>query len=210
MNAQSANGPGKSSRQQQAEARREHLVDTALALFAEQGYDATSIKQIAERAGGAVGLLYHYFPSKSAVLTAVLERHSFLPELRALLLVEHDQPAARVLRDVAEGYSALFERKEPLFRLMLRESQSNAEVAACLQAVVTEGLAALSAYLQTRVETGELRSHDTSLTARTLMGTVLTTHLMRLPSRPWADLVANLLHGISTPSHPEEKDGSPA
>ncbi len=192
---------GKSSRQQQAVVRREHLIDTALALFSEQGYDATSIKQIAAAAGVAVGLLYHYFPSKSEVMRAVWERHSFLPELRALLLVEDNEVAARVLQDVAESFSAMLERKEALFRLMVRESQSNPEVAACLHAIVEEGTRALGAYLETRVQVKELRPHDTTLTARMLLGTVLTTHLAQLPTRPWAELVAQLLHGIST--HPD-------
>ncbi|MHC5756147.1 MAG: TetR/AcrR family transcriptional regulator [Nostoc sp.] len=192
---------GKSSRQQQAVVRREHLVDTALALFSEQGYDATSIKQIAIRAGVAVGLLYHYFPSKSEVMRAVWERHSFLPELRALLLVEHSLAAAHVLQEVAERFSAMLDRKEALFRLMVRESQSNPEVADCLHAIVEESITALGAYLETRVRVGELRPHDGTLTARMLLGTVLTTHLARLPTRPWAEIVAQLLDGIN--SHPD-------
>ncbi|OYD91514.1 hypothetical protein CDG76_26860 [Nostoc sp. 'Peltigera membranacea cyanobiont' 210A] len=192
---------GKSSRQQQAVVRREHLVDTALALFSEQGYDATSIKQIAVRAGVAVGLLYHYFPSKSEVMRAVWERHSFLPELHALLLVEHGEAAAHVLQDVAERFSAMLDRKEALFRLMVRESQSNPEVADCLHAIVEESITALGAYLETRVRVGELRPHDGTLTARMLLGTVLTTHLARLPTRPWAEIVAQLLDGIN--SHPD-------
>ncbi|MEH2347452.1 MAG: TetR/AcrR family transcriptional regulator [Nostoc sp.] len=191
------NMQGKSSRQQQAIVRREHLVDTALALFSEQGYDATSIKQIAARAGVAVGLLYHYFPSKSEVMRAVWERHSFLPELRALLLVEHGEAAARVLQEVAENFSAMLDRKEALFRLMVRESQSNPEVADCLHAIVEEGITALGAYLERRVQVGELHPHDATLTARMLLGTVLTTHLARLPTRPWAEIVAQLLDGIS-------------
>ncbi|MBD2452231.1 TetR/AcrR family transcriptional regulator [Nostoc sp. FACHB-152] len=197
---------GKSSRQQQAVVRREHLVDTALALFSEQGYDATSIKQIAAAAGVAVGLLYHYFPSKSEVMKAVWERHSFLPELRVLLAVEYDEVAARVLENVAESFSAMLSRKEVLFRLMVRESQSNPEVAACLHMIVEEGMTALGAYLETRVQVGELRPHDTTLTARMLFGTVLTTHLARLPIPSWADLVSQMLCGINTHTdcvHPE-------
>ncbi|KAB8334383.1 TetR/AcrR family transcriptional regulator [Scytonema tolypothrichoides VB-61278] len=208
MNVQSVSMQAKNSRQQRAAVQRDHLVDTALVLFAEQGYDATSIKQIAVAAGVAVGLLYHYFPSKSEVLRAVWERHSFLPELRTLLLVKHDQAATCVLEDVAESFSALLERKEALFRLMVRESQSNPEVAACLHSIVEEGITALGAYLETRVQVGELRSHNASLTARTLLGTVLTTHLARLPVRPWAELVAQLLHGISVhPVHVNSDQG---
>lgn len=187
----------KNLRQQQAAAQRDHLVDTALDLFAQKGYDATSIKQISTAAGVAVGLLYHYFPSKSEVLRAVWERHSFLPELRALLKVEHEQEAAYVLKHIANNFSTMLDRKEPLFRLMVRESQSNPEVTDCLQAIVGEGIKALATYLETRIQLGELRSHDTTLTAKMLLGTVFTTHVARLPNRSWETLVDQLLHGIS-------------
>lgn len=187
----------KNLRQQQAATQRDHLVDTALELFARKGYDATSIKQISTAAEVSMGLLYHYFPSKSAVLRSIWERHSFLPELRTLLVMKHDEGAAQVLQDVANNFSALLDRKEPFFRLMVRESQINPEVAVCLQSTVGEGVAALGAYLESRVQLGELRSHDTTLTAKMLLGTVFTTHVARLPNRSWETLVDQLLQGIS-------------
>src|SRR5262245_3168783 len=60
-------------RQQQAAARRAQIVETALRLFARQGFDGTSTRQIAQEAGIAEGLIFHYFPTKAQLLTAVLE-----------------------------------------------------------------------------------------------------------------------------------------
>ncbi len=48
------------------------MVDAALSLFAEQGYDRTSIRQIAERAGVSLGLLYNYYKSKEDLLKDIL------------------------------------------------------------------------------------------------------------------------------------------
>lgn len=197
MTISSLENGAKPSRQQQALARREHLIEVALQLFAQQGYEATSIKQIATSAGVAMGLLYHYFPSKNELMKAIWERHSFLPELRNILLLEGEQATAHVLLKVANGFSALVERKQLLFRIMVRESQTNIEVASHMQSVVGEGVASIATYLETRIAAGELRPHNTALTARTLMGTVLMTHLARLPSRPWEELVAQLIEGIA-------------
>ncbi len=61
-------------------------------------------------------------------LRAILERHRLLPELRVLLLVKHDMEAVRVLRNMAEDFSALLDRKEALFCPMVEESQGNPEV----------------------------------------------------------------------------------
>lgn len=65
-------------------ARRSHddvrtaLMDAALRAFASKGYEGASIRDIATEAGMAPGLLYHYFPSKHAVLQALFERSAAL------------------------------------------------------------------------------------------------------------------------------------
>jgi AcrR family transcriptional regulator len=60
-------------RERQAEATRELLVSTARDRFTEQGYAATSIEDIVQRAGVAKGALYHHFSGKDAIFRAVYE-----------------------------------------------------------------------------------------------------------------------------------------
>lgn len=60
-------------RERQAEATRQLLVDVARQLFTERGYAGTSIEDIIERAGVARGALYHHFPGKNALFTAVYQ-----------------------------------------------------------------------------------------------------------------------------------------
>ena len=55
-------------RDRQKIALRQELYDTALALFAEQGFDATTVQQITERAGVAKGTFFNHFPSKEHVV----------------------------------------------------------------------------------------------------------------------------------------------
>jgi AcrR family transcriptional regulator len=70
------------------ERTRERLFEVASVLIAEAGYEATTLRQIAEHAGVSVGNVYHYFPSKDAVAlelydrlsTEYAERASCLPE----------------------------------------------------------------------------------------------------------------------------------
>ena len=52
-------------------ASRDRVLDVATALFAEQGYDATSVAQVIERAGLTKGGFYHHFASKDALLYEV-------------------------------------------------------------------------------------------------------------------------------------------
>lgn len=57
-----------------AETKREQLIKTALALFYRDGFKATGIDKILSEAGVAKMTLYKYFPSKEALICAVLRR----------------------------------------------------------------------------------------------------------------------------------------
>lgn len=56
--------------------RQGALLDSAAALFVEKGVSATSIDDIAERAGVAKGTFYHYFQDRAAMLEALRKRYS--------------------------------------------------------------------------------------------------------------------------------------
>ncbi len=53
--------------------KRQHLVEAAAAVFAEQGFTSTRVADIAERAGIGKGTVYEYFTSKEELLFAVFE-----------------------------------------------------------------------------------------------------------------------------------------
>src|SRR3954447_10553706 len=55
-------------------ARRERILDAAMELAAEGGWDAVQMREVAERAEVALGTLYRYFPSKVHLLVSVLGR----------------------------------------------------------------------------------------------------------------------------------------
>src|SRR5262245_3927226 len=65
--------PGQSP---QGAAARERLYETAIQLISERGYEATTLRDIAQAAGVSVGLLYRYFPSKQAVIVALYDELS--------------------------------------------------------------------------------------------------------------------------------------
>ena len=52
------------------------LLDAGAALFVEKGYDATTMTEIASRAGAAIGSLYQFFPSKEALAEALVARYT--------------------------------------------------------------------------------------------------------------------------------------
>src|SRR5258708_39698906 len=62
--------------QQRATRRLTNFLDVAEVLFAEIGYEATTMTAIAERSGSGIGTLYHYFPDKQSMAFALLNQYT--------------------------------------------------------------------------------------------------------------------------------------
>jgi AcrR family transcriptional regulator len=60
----------------EGEAARTRLYETAIELIGERGYAATTLREVATRAGVSPGLLYRYFPNKRAVVLALYDELS--------------------------------------------------------------------------------------------------------------------------------------
>jgi AcrR family transcriptional regulator len=167
------------ARQRQAAVRREQILQTALKLFAAQGFDATSTRQIAREVGIAEGLIFHYFPTKASLLAAILEdrlegRRTFRRELRTLLEDAAGKPVSEVLRSVASGWLATLRRDEEIVVVLFTAAQVNPEVRAAWQGLIREGTELFTGYLAARVEAGELREDLPLETA----GTMFVSSLM--------------------------------
>lgn len=61
--------------EERSERSRAHILEAALALFSHQGYRATSIREIAERAGVSTGNVYHHFRDKDAIFNELLDQY---------------------------------------------------------------------------------------------------------------------------------------
>lgn len=105
-----------------SEATRERVFETALALFRKQGFAATTMRQIAEGAGLAVGAGYYYFPTKEAILLELYQRnHERFAGLAEIALGEHRAVQPRlvgVLRAACETVRRDRKLMQPMFGLL--------------------------------------------------------------------------------------------
>jgi AcrR family transcriptional regulator len=62
--------PGRTA---EGDATRRRLYETAIGLIGERGFDATTLRDVASRAGVSAGLLYRYFPSKRSIVLALYD-----------------------------------------------------------------------------------------------------------------------------------------
>lgn len=107
--------------------RKQRLLDAAVALAAEGGYDAVQMRDVAARAGVALGTLYRHYTSKDQLLLATLAREA--AALRERLVQRPARgatPAARV-SDVLRRASRALEREPALTKAMLTAMSSTDE-----------------------------------------------------------------------------------
>ncbi len=85
-------------RDRQKQERERRIVKAAERLFARKGYAEVAMEDVAARAGLAVGTIYNYFPSKSALLLAIVrsETESLLERARKILDDPPSDPVAAV------------------------------------------------------------------------------------------------------------------
>lgn len=103
------------------EEKRRLILDAAVHVFARKGYHASRVGDIAEQAGVAHGLLYHYFDSKEELLETVF-RETWSELLEAMTRVEaSDEPAREQLRQVAAILLRSWRRDPDLVRVLVRE-----------------------------------------------------------------------------------------
>ena len=155
-------------RLQKGEARRKHVVETALKVFAERGFSRATIKDIGAAAGMSPALLYHYFKSKEELLQAVVERYSFVGDMRQLIEKQQSLPVDVFLTTVARRFYDLLSERLDLVRIFLQEGAANETVARAWQGMLQQGLPLLKGYLDHQIALGRLRPHHTEVTVRTL------------------------------------------
>ncbi len=147
--------------QRRKEDRPAEITQAALAAFAEKGYAATKVDEVAKRAGVSKGLLYLYFKTKEDLFKAVIR--SFLsPRIDALIsnIEETDLSAEDFLR----GPFLAFARSLPkspakiLVRLMIAEGPKHPDLVEWYwDNVVSRALAALRTLIERGVDNGEFR-----------------------------------------------------
>ncbi|MGI8923722.1 MAG: TetR/AcrR family transcriptional regulator [Fimbriimonadales bacterium] len=184
-------------RDQQAEERRGQLIDVALELFSQKGWENTSIKDLAEAGGVAPGLFYHYFENKEDLLLAVFERHGFKAELEKVVFPAFERPASEVLLEVARAYFRLLDRKHRLVRIFVREAMTNPNLEERWIEQCNDTVNLLARYLAARVAAGELRPHNTQMSARMLTHPIVMLHLTGGSADELESLVQCLMEGIN-------------
>jgi AcrR family transcriptional regulator len=101
--------------------RREELLRAAARVFAEKGFHGARISDVAEEAGVAYGLVYHYFRSKDELLETIF-RESWGRLIGVLeSIADSQKPALERLRLVTAAWLRTWQQEPDLVRVLVRE-----------------------------------------------------------------------------------------
>jgi AcrR family transcriptional regulator len=97
--------PRKSPKQERSRSTIEAILTATARVLVKEGFDKASTNRIAEQAGVSIGSLYQYFPSKEALVAALIERHT--DEMTAVLTAAFDRVARLPVAQAARELVAL-------------------------------------------------------------------------------------------------------
>jgi AcrR family transcriptional regulator len=187
-------------RAQQAEATRAAIVRAARVLFARQGYQATTLPAIAQRAGVAVPTLYATFGSKAAILTALVKSAGADEDIRASAEAAFAaaEPRRRLLL-AARVVRAIQERDADIIELLWQAGSGDADLAAAWRQSHQQQINRMGALVATLAEQGALRPTLTTAAATDTLFTLGSPEVYRLlvRERGWSPQQYEAWLGVS-------------
>ena len=146
-------------RESKRELRRQAMLSAAHDLFAEKGYEATTLSDVVGRSGGSLATLYDMFENKPGLLRAIVtERCSVVSEAIDRAVSAH-RPAREALREIAEH---MFDKivdpnAAALFKAALAQPDLGRQL---YEAGPATGQAKVAEYLQAQAREGNLSIED--------------------------------------------------
>ena len=164
-----------------AAARPDEVLDASLDLFIERGYAATRVEDIARRAGLSKGAVYLYFPSKEAILEALVRRAiSPIAANAAMTAANYRGPIREAVSLAMRMVAARLTEPRTLAipRLIMHEVTRFPELAAMYrEQVIDKAKPVVEALVARGIASGEFRPLDPDLTVRSIIGPI-ALHVM--------------------------------
>jgi AcrR family transcriptional regulator len=187
--------------QQRGEVTRSHILDVAGELFAERGYDATSVADICARAGVTKGAFYHHFESKQAVFLELRDRWLAPLETQLTLARDPTHTLPQLLQRVADMARSVFteageEQRQQVFLELLSAARQDPTILPAMLAPMHRYREWFAQVINAGVQEGTLRQVDRELAAQVLVslgfGLVMQS-LLDPHGGDWGDIASRAL-----------------
>jgi len=170
------------------EARPTEILGSALELFAEKGFSATRMEDVAARAGLSKAGVYLYFKDKTALLKALVTEMAGANVSVARGIVEaHQGPVSPLIATVLAflGGQVRHTRFPELIKIVIAESRAHPEIGRLyLDSVVSQGLPLFEELIRRGIATGEFRDLDAGFAAKAMIGPMLLAVIWKTVLEP--------------------------
>jgi AcrR family transcriptional regulator len=165
------------------DARHGEILDAALAVFAEKGFAAARMDDIAARAGVTKGTIYLYFENKEAVFKALV-RESIGAELTQILenVRAHEGSSRDLLRNILTVFGHFMRSSDRVVlpKILVAEAGNFPELAHFYrEEIIDKGLGAMSVVIARGIERGEFREVEPQYAARLCIAPILLAIMWR-------------------------------
>lgn len=163
------------------QARRKQIVEAAIVVISQQGFQRTTIKQIAHQAGIADGTIYNYFKNKDAIFFAIMERMAEGEIGELAEAQEAQRPFASFITDYMHNRMQEMHRDFPLLKAVLPELMSNDQLQQLFNdELLPDGMAIAENYLSELMAQGSLKTTDSDMLLRLFTAPIMGLLFLRL------------------------------
>lgn len=152
-----------------------HILQTAEKLFAQSGYDGTSVRDIALQAEVNVAMISYYFGSKEQLMQALIENKTLHVELRVeKLLQDNHLSAFQKIEILVDDYTERMMNNQQFFKIMICEQviNKNSHIIGLINALRMRNAEAVEKLIRYGQKSGEFKkSIDVAMMMNTLIGT---------------------------------------
>ncbi|MEW5829734.1 MAG: TetR/AcrR family transcriptional regulator [Chloroflexota bacterium] len=155
------------------------IEEAAYELFLEQGYSATSMRQVAERAGLAVGGIYNHFAGKDAIFEAIIHDKHPYKQILPLVSAVPGETADEFIHNAAQALVGELGRRPDFLKLMFIEivEFNTKHMAGLMEEVIPQVLPLIQ-----RIQSpeGVLRPIHPAIILRAFMGMFFSYYIMEM------------------------------
>ena len=170
------------------DARPAEILAAALELFAEKGFSATRMEDVAKRAGLSKAGVYLYFEDKMALLKALVAEMAGANISVARGIVEqHEGPVGPLLATIFTFLARQLRdtRFPELLKVVLSESRAHPDIGRLyLDSVITQGLPLFEGLISRGIASGEFRAVDAAHAVKTLIAPMLLAAIWKSVLEP--------------------------
>lgn len=170
-------------RRRRKDARPAEITAAALEVFAEKGFAATRLEDIAAKAGASKGTVYLYFKNKEALFKAAVEA-AMAPAIEAAEALASDtrRPAVELLREFVFGWWQMVGSTSlgAVPKLLVAESGNFPEIARWFHdSFISRGHRAMTRIIELGIARGEFRPQPAAVAARIIFGPLFSFLIWR-------------------------------